>query len=89
MFGLSLYTQALTRVCVHTLGYNMEGVRRPLMPANYPVKGLLFLYIPMVCGYLPRKPRLHFNLKLQLYTYRAVDIRLSLQRYSPSLVEFG
>ena len=59
------------------------------MPANYPVKGLLFLYIPMVCGYLPRKPRLHFNLKLQLYTYRAVDIRLSLQRYSPSLVEFG
>ena len=48
-------------------------------------RATLSIYTRMVWGYLPRKPRLHFNLKLQLYTYKSVGIWPNQYRYSPNL----
>ena len=50
------------------------------MPTKSPIKGLFFLCIKTIEVISPRNLDYNFDLKLQLYTYKAVDIWLSLWR---------
>ena len=48
------------------------------MPTKSRIKGLLFLCIKIIEVIFPRNLDYNFDLKLQLYTYKAIDIWLSL-----------